>query len=624
MNKLRFGLWAATCYCAVLVAQQQEKDSTMVRQLDEVVVSDSRFALKRENSGKTVITISAEELAANQGRTVAEVINTKSGIEVNGTRSFAGQNQTVFARGGNNRQVLVIIDGIQVLDPSSVNAEYDLRLLNINQIERIEILKGAASTLYGNSAATAVINITTKSAEQEGISLQLSSSMGTNQSQNDQNYNLSDFSNTVTLQAKEDKLTVLASAGHQFTNGLSAAIGSEEDAFSRLDGNLKLGYQFSRKFKMTASAFYNKLDSDFDNGFPVEDADFRFDSEQTRFGLNSVYTHNKGSINLNMAFNQISRSFESSFPSAFDSETLVIDVFNKYTFNNSWYTILGLNLIENVTLFSEIQNMTTVDPYANVVYVSDFGLNLNAGARLNNHSEYGSTVIYNLNPSFTLPTEKGYLKFLSSYATSFIAPNLSQLFGPFGPNPDLRPEENTTIEAGVEYRPSEAFRISGLYFNRAEEGRIDFVTINPDTFESQYQNLTETVNFEGIEVELQANFLDDFKLTANYTFTSSDSDLALRIPQSKINAQMGYTLNEDSFFSVAYQYVSSRSDIDFANFSPVELSAFGLVNCYAKYDVTDRVGLFFAIDNLFNADYLEISNFTTRGRNVRLGMNLRF
>src|SRR5690606_16712563 len=85
-------------------------DSTKVEQLDEVVVSDSRFQLKREHSGKTVIKISQAEIENNQGRNISELINAKSGIEINGTRSVEGLNLGYFVRGGNNRQVLVLID----------------------------------------------------------------------------------------------------------------------------------------------------------------------------------------------------------------------------------------------------------------------------------------------------------------------------------------------------------------------------------------------------------------------------------------------------------------------------------------------------------------------------------
>ena len=156
-------LWyAVVLLTTALVNAQLKQDSTKVEQLEEVVITDSRFPLKREHSGKTIIKITTEELQRNQGKTIAEVINTKSGIEINGSRSNAGQNLSAFIRGGNNRQVLVLIDGIQVSDPSTLTNNFDLRLLDIHQIESVEIIKGASSTLYGNGAATAVINIVTK------------------------------------------------------------------------------------------------------------------------------------------------------------------------------------------------------------------------------------------------------------------------------------------------------------------------------------------------------------------------------------------------------------------------------------------------------------------------------
>ena len=624
MNKKYVTLCASVLLGTIISAQ--EKDSIAVQELDEVVVSDSRFALKRENSGKTVIKITAEELQRSQGQTVSEIIGRQTGIIVNGSRSNAGQNISVFARGGNNRQVLVIIDGIQVSDPSNVNAEYDLRLLNTSQIKTIEIVKGAASTLYGNAAATTVINITTKQATSDGVSLNIESSLGTNQSEEDQDFNtISDYSNAVTFQAKKDKLSLLVSGGQQFTDGLSAAIGEESDAFSRIDGLFKIGYAFSDRLTINASATYNKLDSDFDNGFPVEDADFTFDGEQSRFTLSSKYSYKNGSINFNGAFNQITRSFQSNFPSAFDSESLIFDVFNKYTFNNKFYTILGVNIIDNKTLFSSEQDATTVDPYANAVYVSDFGLNVNAGLRLNNHSEYGTNLIYNFNPSYVIKTKEGYLKFLGSYATSFIAPNLSQLFGPFGPNTELEPEENTTIEAGVEYKLSNSIRISALYFDRNERDRIIFFFDNA-TFESQFRNQDEEANFNGFELELEAKPLKGLNITANYTFIDNDTELAARIPKSSVNGLLGYSFSTKTYASLSYQYNADRQDIFFDPITfastPVTLDSYSVLDLYVKHRITDKLSAFASLNNIFNEEYQEVLNFTNRGRNARFGISL--
>ena len=111
-----------------------------------------------------MIRIGSEELSRNRGRSLPELINTKSGIEISGSRGRAGEVLGAFVRGGRGRQLIVLIDGLRVSDPSSFSQEFDLRLLPLDNIASIEIIKGANSTLYGANAATAVINITTKDA----------------------------------------------------------------------------------------------------------------------------------------------------------------------------------------------------------------------------------------------------------------------------------------------------------------------------------------------------------------------------------------------------------------------------------------------------------------------------
>ena len=404
-------LYVGALLTTVLVNAQQQKDSIKVEKLDEIIITDSRFKLKRENSGKTVIKITAAELAKNQGKSIAEVINTKSGIEINGSRSNGGQNLSYFVRGGNNRQVLVLIDGIQVSDPSQIANDYDLRLIDINQIESIEIIKGAASTLYGNGAATAVINIITKKASSKEIAATFSSSMGTNQSIDDNANNIANFTNTVSVNGTLNKISYLASFGHQFLDGLSAVKnGTERDAFSRINTNVKVGYAISDNFSIETFANHDKYTADFDNSFPLEDAPFSVKSEQYRVGVSPKYTYTNGSVEFNAAYTSINRDFISNFPNAFEAKSYIVDVFNKYQFNKQFYTVVGLNYIKNETKFTEDKESTVTDPYANVVWVSDFGLNINLGARLNNHSEYGSNLVYNINPSFTYKFSDNYVK----------------------------------------------------------------------------------------------------------------------------------------------------------------------------------------------------------------------
>ncbi|MEC3908383.1 TonB-dependent receptor [Tamlana sp. 2201CG12-4] len=618
MNKKTY-VFGALCLGVSLIGfAQQAVDSTKVEQLEEVVVTDSRFKLKRENSGKTVIKISQQEIERNQGRTVAELINAQSGIEINGSRSSLGQNIGTYVRGGRNRQVLVMIDGVQTSDPTQLNGEYDLRLLNLSMIESIEIIKGAASTLYGSGAATAVINITTKKASSNKVSGVFASSIGTNQSQKDQNYNLADFNNSVALGGTLNKFTYRTAFSQQFADGMSAVITdtNEKDAFSKYGVDVNLGYKFNHAFSFNVFGNITDIKSDidgYDANFSLTDTDDRFTNKQSRVGLSSEFKYTNGSIHLNAAYSEYEREFISGSTTLFESKNYVLDAYNKYVFNKTFYAIIGINTIENKGVFSEEKRFNIIDPYANFVYVSDFGLNVNAGARMNNHSEYGSHFTYNLNPSYVMKYDNGsYSKLFGSYSTSYIAPTLSQLFGFYGPNPDLKPEENKTIEGGVEYKVSDKLRVSGLYFNREEKNFVIY------DFTLGYLNAADLVRTQGVEVEVNTNPVKGLNITANYTFVENKDDAPVRIPKHKGNLLLGYDFSQKTFASLAYQHTGKR--LDNGN---VTLDSFNLFNLYVSHTAMhNKIKFFAGIDNLLNEDYLEIAQYTTRGRNARVGFQL--
>ncbi|NAY90625.1 TonB-dependent receptor [Muricauda sp. JGD-17] len=618
MNKNYLGVCAVILVVKGIFAQSQQ-DSIPLHQLQEVVVSDSKFGLKRENSGKTVIKITREELERNQGRTLAEIINTKSGIEIAGSRGRDGNVLGVFTRGGRGRQALVIIDGVRVSDPSTFSQEYDLRLLSPALIESIEIIKGAASTLYGTNAATAVINISTKKSASHKIAANIQSSIGTNQTAEDQNYNLGAFNNMVSVNGTLKKLTYSVDFSNRYKSGVSAATTpeNEEDIFSNYSANVRLGYEFSQDFDISVFGNQTKFNNEYDASFA--EAPNVSNSEQKRVGLASNVAYGKGSIHLNVAFSEYGTDTNDTFgESTFTGENLVLDVYNKYIFGDRWHTIVGINYIKDKAVFSDQADFTIVDPYANLVYVSDFGLNLNLGGRLNNHSEYGNHFVYNLNPSYTFSNEKGYLKVLGSFATSYITPNLTQLFGDFGANPDLEPEENRTLEGGIEFYTNSGLRISAVYFDRNEKNTIgfdqDFMSIN----------VSEEINANGLEIEASWKPTAKLFVDANYTFTEINGDNAIRIPKHKANLSIGYQLCDKTNLNFIYAYTGSRLDTDFSTFTNVTLDSFSLLGLSIGHElIPDKMDIFLGAENLLNEEYIEILGFTTLGRNLRFGMNLK-
>ena len=642
MNKktLFFGVF---CSASIFGFAQEQADSTQVEKLNEVVITDSKFNLKRENSGKVITKITQEELQHLQGKTIAEIINTTAGIEINGTKSNAGQNLAYYVRGGRNRQVLVLIDGIALTDPSQIANDYDLRLLNSDQVENIEILKGASSTLYGSGAATAVINIKLKESSKDVVSANFKSVFGTNQSHDDTNYAIEDFRNNVSVNGTVGKFNYLASFGNQFTNGLSAMEkGKESDAYNVINGNMKLGYKFSKQFKFNAYASFDKFKADFDDASTFGDADNNSISKQYRIGIAPEFSYNKGSITLNATYNDIERIVESSYPAEYHATSLVADVFNRYNFNDKFYTILGLNFQENdmgsyvipygATYLEQSINPETamfniVDPYANVVYVSNFGFNINTGVRINNHSEYGNHLVYNVNPSFRKTFNFGYLKGMASYSTAYITPSLYQLFEPAYGNTNLEPEENQTIEVGIEAGVKTKATVSLVFFTRNETNFIDFVDMG--NFVYQYNNVDKDFTASGLEFTANYNISSTLRLNANFTYTQVEDDLNLRIPEFKGNARLDYKLFESTFLSLAYQFTDDRNDSYFNNTTfeteGVILKSYSIMDFYVSHTILDdKLKLFANLNNIFNEDYQELYGYSTRGRNVNIGFNLTF
>jgi len=634
MNKqnVLISLW----FLASSFGMAQTQDSTKVTKLKEVVISDSRFDLNRENSGKTIITISAEELQQNAEKTISQIINTKSGISVVGSNSQAGQPLTTSVRGGQNRQVLVLIDGVAVNDASQIENNFDLQLLDVNQIERIEILKGASSSLYGNRASTAVINIKLKQAENGIVNANFSSFIGTNNSQNDSDLDLNNIRNNVSVNGATGKFNYLVGFANHYVNGLSAikSANNESDQFSKINTNVKLGYNFSKTLSVAAYFNHDKYNSGYDDSFYFADQNNVSKNEQLRFAISPKFKYNKGSVTINTAINDVKRAFESDYPATFKAKTFTIDAFNKYAFNDQIMTVIGINIVDNqmeniddyTNLTNDLANDQIIDPYANLTYISDFGFQANAGVRLNNHSEYGSHLVYNINPSYVFKLKENHsLKLLSSYSTAYITPSLYQLFVPFYGNTDLKPQEDTTIEAGFEYNLDEKLRFSAIYFNRNQDQFIDYVITDYTTYAGEYQNIDNVFEVNGVEVELSYTPFNRLTLDANYTFTEKKNDIIFRIPKQKVNANVNYQFCEKTSANISYQFTGERTstalDETFTNNRILE--AYNLFNVSLNHKVLDnKMTLFASVTNLYNEDYEELYNYTTLGRNYTLGFKL--
>ncbi|MCR6720566.1 MAG: TonB-dependent receptor plug domain-containing protein [Chitinophagaceae bacterium] len=239
--KRKISMMAALLFSSHLFAQQ---DSS--RMLNEVVVTSNKFERKQAETGKVVTVIGRDQLDRSTGRSIGDVLNTAVGTTVIGSNNAPGTNLTASVRGASAGNTLILLDGIPVSDPSVNNNYFDLNLIPIDQIERIEILKGGQSTLYGSDAVAGVINIITRKATTSGIKLNATLAAGT----------YGTFKQDLGVTGKKGKLNYSVGYTHLNAKGFSAATDEtggnnfDKDGIDQHAAQLQLGYQLTSAIKL--------------------------------------------------------------------------------------------------------------------------------------------------------------------------------------------------------------------------------------------------------------------------------------------------------------------------------------------------------------------------------------
>ena len=640
------GVLACSFVSTQLSAQKTVTQKEKVETLKEVVITATKFNLKKENTGKVIHKITQKELQQNAGKNVIEILNTVAGIDVRGVNANASEPKSINIRGGRSRQVLVLIDGVPVTDQSAINQEFDLRLLSISQIESIEILKGASSTLYGSGAAAAVINIILKKASKDSISGSFETSLGTNNTANITGSGFSDRNQNVTLNGTLGSFNFLSSFSITGVDGMSSAESKtisefENDAFYSKNALVKLGYKVNSKISVAAFLNYDVFEYDFDGGTFSDSEVNTGDQEQFRFGIKPSFKYDKGQLYLLASVNEVKRNINqfNSFANSLDNyefngRSIHVDLVNKYEFSSKFQLITGVNYQEHsnqtetpfATIDKNIANFNTIDPYASVVYISDYGVSANIGGRLNMHDVYGNHVVYDGNLAYAvLKNEDVSVKLLSSYSTAFIAPSLYQLYDGYAGNIGLKPESNKTFEVGFDVNYQDWVQFDAVYFNRKEEDAIIY-----DNSTYKYGNGSSDAS--GLEVSTKITPVSFLTLNASYTYIDKDKleDFNDYIPASKIVAGIDITALENAFFNVTYRNVGDRTIFDrWGSFGvageDIILPSYQVLDFAANYKLLDEtVTLFGAVTNILNEDYDDILGFSTRGRNVKIGVRLQF
>ncbi|MCU7551735.1 TonB-dependent receptor [Chitinophagaceae bacterium LB-8] len=612
------------------ICAMAQKDSISSRDLQEVIVTANKFPQKQNTTGKVISVITKEQIARNSGKTLGQLLNEQAGITINGALNNLGMSQSLFMRGAASGRTLLLVDGVPVYDPTLINNEFDLNLIALNQVECIEICRGAQSTLYGSDAVAGVINIiTAKQKTSKPFHLNAGFSGG--------NYNT--FKGNLQVSGQEGKLSYAAKYSKIRTDGFSSAFDSSGKQDFDKDGyhgdvvNTSLKYQVNPALSIRTFAQYSRNKTELDAGAFTDERDYSFTNKAVLAGSGVAYQKNKVSLALNYQYGDNRRDYL--------NDSLHAEGFAKYSTDHYYGKTQFVEAFSNIDLgggFSFLQgadyrfssmnsqyySLSSYGPYQSAfkdtshsqasVYGSLFysglkeRLHADLGGRINVHSRYGSNSTFSFNPSFAITQ---HYRVFGSYATAFKAPTLYQLYSAYG-NQELKPEQARTYELGAQQQHLH-FSNRVVFFQRKITNGLDFNYLS-----YKYYNINQQT-VKGIEWENTIQAVRNLTIGINYTYlqpkehsqsrtTYQDTvyKYMLRRPQHQVNINVGYQFTDALFASVSAKYASKRYDVGGYQKEDVALDDYLVVNAHAAYKFKKFVQLFVDAQNVTNRKFFDV------------------
>ena len=596
-----------------------------------VVVTATRIPTPKLKVANSITVITAQDIALKQQQTLPDVLADAPGLNIVQSGGPGGA-ASVFLRGTNSNHVKVLVDGIDVSDPSSSNGAFDFGQFLTPDIERVEILRGPQSGLYGSDAIGGVINIITKSGNGPphlGVGLE----GGT----------FDTFNQNASLAGSTGAFHYVANIEH-FHSGatpvtpldlLAPGEKRNDDLYDNVTASTKLGYDVTSNFDLGLVARYTDShlrstgDDDVYYGYP--------DPVQSTSDDQQFYGRATGHLSLfDGRFDQTLGVAYSNLRSTFFTPNYGVSLFYGDRVKIDWQGDIKLADTEILVLGAEHQRDKITQPISAATSIDSGYVELQSNpfsnfndtvsARYDSNSRFGAQATYRIAPTYFI--EATGTKLEASVGTGFKAPTLSEMFqnfpsfGFFG-NPNLKPEKSVGFDAGVEqHLLDDRFQFGATYFYNHITDLID----DNATFTS-YTNIGKA-HTDGVESFVLVKPLRTVSLRVDYTYTEADDDILheelIRRPHNKWNFDARWQAT--SRLSLDADLISLGSWVDGnRDFSIPRLQAPGYttVNLAANYDVTGHLTVYGRITNLADEHYEDPDGFLKPGRGFFIGVKAR-
>jgi len=584
----------------------------------ETVITPTRTKQLLKDVGSSVSVITEKEIANSKSPLLLDVLRQTPGLEVTRVGPMGG-GTSLFLRGASSAQTLVFVDGVRMNSPTS--GGFDFANLTTDNIERVEILRGPQSTLYGSAAMGGVVNIITKKGAGD-----TKVTLGTE-------YGMRDTCReTINVSGGKEDFDYSIGGSYLKTHGISqASNGSEKDGYENFTGSARLGWNFLKNgrvdttirgshsdYELDGYVFGVGLTDDPDRHVTTDEILFSTKVSKTFFDLwtpSFLFSVNDTELK---GFDPTDAQGEYRIPtrlwrfehqsdfSLFENDTLTVG-YEYETKKGKNEGVFDWETFWNNAVFAE-----------NQIKLFD-ALSLTAGIRRDDYSTFGNQVTYRTTASYNI--EKIGTRFHSSWGTGFRAPSINELFYPYYGNPNLKPERSKGWDFGIGKEIlKDKLTIDITYFKNDFDNLIT-AAVQPDG--SYLAENVAKAESEGIETVLTYKPFTKLSLTGTYTYTDTrdrDKDRQLpRRPRNRatlgINAQPLAKLNLN---------ITGVMDTDRIDSDGKEMDNYWTVNQVTRYDITKSMTAYVRFENLFDYYYEEVPGYGSPGFTAYCGLEFRF
>jgi vitamin B12 transporter len=617
--------------------------------VDELVVVATRTPERLDHVGQQVSVVDQAEIRARQMVVVSDLVATTPGVGLSRNGGVGGST-SLRIRGAETDQTVVVIDGVKLNDPSGTGGGYNFANLLAGDIARIEVLRGAQSTLWGSQAIGGVVNIVTAQPTRafEGSASLEAGSMNTGYAR-------------AGIGGRTDRLVWRLAGGYFTTDGVSAyRQGAEDDGYHNANLSGTATVALADSVHLDLRAVWSRGRNQFD-GFPAPAFVFADDPEYgttedlvAYAGLNFDLLDGRLKNRLAYGYTRTDRDnfnpVQAVTTRTFDAagENRRWEYQGELALPHDWRATFGLET-ERSEMRTASPSSFTPNPVPmrakvgiDSVYLQALGevvpdLTLTLGLRRDSHDTFGDHDLGQVAAAWRLNGGGTILR--ASFGQGFKAPTLYQLYSPFG-TATLQPEHADSWDAGIEHHFDAASAVvSATWFQRETQNQIDFVSCAATATtpgcvlagvrrSGFYSNVAQT-KAHGVELTGSA-VVSEVTFEANYTWTHAENDspgnanrgkALIRRPEHQANLSASYVWPVGLSTSASVRYVGHSYD-NAAN--TTKLDAYTLLDLRASYPLTDAIEVYGRVENATDRSYETTRNYGSPGRGAYLGVRATF